>query len=145
MKAIVALLVLAGTAHADLVNNTLLHAHVDELVAKPHGDLAASHVTLTLGALVPIYGTYQLDERVFGSVRPSAMLFDWFLGGIAPAALGITALASHGETRAITAWTALGLYAATRLGVILVGNLHVAEYNRYIAVKLAPTGISATW
>ncbi len=147
MKALVlvVLLSLGGTGHADLVNNELLHTHVDRLVAQPHGDLFASHLTVTASALVPILGTYLLDEQVFGSVRPSAVVFDWVLGGVAPAALGAVALASHGEARAVTAWSALGLYVATRIGVIWIGNLHVAEYNRYVAIKLGPTGLSASW
>lgn len=139
------LLVAARTASADFANNEAIHAHVDSLVASTDGAalapdarraLRADRGTLTLGALIPIYGSYELDHKVFGGVRPAAIVFDWLLGGIVPAGLAITALASHGSTRSILSWSALGLYATTRVGVLIIGNLHISEYNRYLQLRL---------
>jgi len=53
--------------------------------------------------------------------------------------LGFTlaiAAAAVEDRRAAFGWTAAGLYAATRIGVIVVANLHVGEYNRYLHVRL---------
>ncbi len=142
-------LVASRTAAADLANNEAIHAHIDAMLG--HIDAAtldpdarkalqADRATLSLGALIPIYGSYELDHKVFGGVRPSAVVFDWILGGLVPAGLGITALATDGSlssrTRSILGWTAIGLYATTRLGVLIVGNLHISEYNRYLKLGL---------
>lgn len=139
-------------ASADFANNEALHGHIDAMlrgvdVSSLDPDrreaLFADRLTLSLGSLVPIFGTYRLDHKVFGGVRPSAVVFDWVLGGLAPAGLGLVALedgslSSH--TRSILGWSALGLYASTRIGVLIIGNLHVSEYNRYLRVRL---GIAA--
>jgi hypothetical protein len=144
-RVLVMLFLVAGAhaAHADMMNNEALHAHADEIAATAPSDpaareaLYADHVTLSLGALVPVLGTYRLDHQVFGSVRPSAIEFDWILGGAVPLGLGIAAFATSGRTRAALAWSALGLYASTRVAILVIGNLHVGEYNRYLHVKLA--------
>jgi hypothetical protein len=141
----------ARAASADMMNNEALHAHADEVVAAAppasepdaRAALFADRVTLSLGALVPVFGTYRLDHRVFGGVRPSAIVFDWVLGGGVPIALGAAALATSGRTRDALAWTALGLYVSTRAAVLVIGNLHVSEYNRYLRVKLG-AGAAAT-
>ncbi|MGE5183923.1 MAG: hypothetical protein ACM31C_17755 [Acidobacteriota bacterium] len=158
----VALALLASrSAAADFANNEAIHAHVDatlravgvtSLDARQRAALHADRLTLSLGALVPVLGTYRLDEKVFGSVRPAGVIFDWVLGGLVPATLGLVAwqdgaLSSH--TRSVLAWTALGLYASTRLGVLVIGNWHVSEYNHYLDVRLAAVaaggpGLSAT-
>lgn len=141
-------------ASADFANNETIHAHVDTVVARLDGakldpdwrkSLLADRLTLSLGALIPIYGSYELDEKVFGGVRPAAVVFDWILGGIVPAGLGVTALATgdslSSRTRTILAWSAIGLYASTRLGVLIIGNFHVTEYNRYLQLRL---GVAST-
>ena len=132
-----------------MMNNEAIHAHVDQLLAgvdvstidasRVH-DLRANRLTLDLGLLVPIYGSIALDRKVFGGVRPSAVVFDWVLGGIVPAALAVTAFAadSH-DTRTRLAWTAIGLYATTRIAVLVVGNLHISEYNRVLQLRLGAT------
>jgi len=90
--------------------------------------------------LVPVFGSVRLDDKVFGGVRPSGIVFDWMLGGIAPLGLAVTALATDGRwssrSRAILGWSALGLYASTRVAVLVVANLHVSEYNRYLRLRL---------
>ena len=148
MRFVLAIAVLLGPsiASADLANNEAIHDHVDALVRTQDGvtvdgrsALSADRLTLSLGALIPIFGTYRLDEKVFGSVRPSALVFDWVIGGAAPLVLGVIAhedgaLSPH--TRSIVGWTAVGLYAATRIGVLIIGNLHVTEYNRYLGLRL---------
>jgi hypothetical protein len=132
-------------ARADLMNNEAIREHVDEVLADGSLDasrvraLRADRLTLDLGLLVPIYGSIALDRKVFGGVRPSAVVFDWVLGGIAPAGLAIAALAGDGwshDTRTRLAWTAIGLYATTRIAVLVVGNLHISEYNRLLQLRL---------
>jgi hypothetical protein len=146
--AVLALAFAPTAACADMMNNGAMHDHADATLARASRDhvdrheLLADRVTLNLGVAVPIYGSYALDQRVFGGVRPSAVVFDWILGGAAPAALGITALADGGlsaRTRSTLGWTALGLYASTRIGVLVIGNLHISEYNRYIKLRAGIT------
>ena len=138
----VAVLGVARVAAADFANNEALHAHVEVLAAAAPTDpvarqaLVAHRASLSLGALVPILGTYRLDHRCYGEVRPAAYAFDWVVGGLAPAGLGIAALAESGHTRAVLAWTAVGLYASTRIGILVIANLHVSEYNRYLRLRL---------
>jgi hypothetical protein len=43
------------------------------------------------------------------------------------------------QPRGALGWTAVGLYAATRLGVVVVGNLHISEYNRMVRLRLGMT------
>jgi len=129
-------------ARADMMNNEAIHAHIDRLLAEGRppdaGALRANRLTLDLGLLVPIYGSIALDRKLFGGVRPSAVVFDWVLGGIVPAGLAVAALAadSH-DTRTRLAWTAIGLYATTRIAVLVVGNLHISEYNRVLQLRLS--------
>jgi len=133
---------------ADLLNNQAIHAHVDDLLQHDPADARpADRLTLSAGALVPIYGSYELDHRVFGSVRPSAIIFDWILGGLVPAVLAATSFAvDDTHTRSWLRWGALGLYGATRLGVLIVGNLHINEYDDYLAKQQAsPHVLAASW
>jgi hypothetical protein len=136
-------------ARADMMNNEAIHEHVEQMLAgvdpstidaSRMRDLRASRLTLDLGLLVPILGSTMLDRKVFGGIRPSAVVFDWVLGGIVPAGLAVTALAadSH-DTRTRLAWTAIGLYATTRIAVLVVGNLHISEYNRVLQLRLGAT------
>jgi hypothetical protein len=141
---VVAAFVVAGCG-ADLANNAAIHAHVNELVMRDREHaVAADRLALSAGALVPIYGTYRLDKRVFGSVRPSAIVFDWVLGGLAPVACLAASFATSGDTRTALRWTALGLYAGTRVGVLVIGNLHVSEYDGYLERRLADTSTGRT-
>jgi hypothetical protein len=138
----------ARVAYGDLANNEAIHDHVDDVVRSVErakldparrAALFANRLELSASALVPIYGSLQLDRKVFGGVRPAAVVFDWILGGVAPVTLAVIALedtALSNRTRSICAWTALGLYTSTRLGVLIVGNLHVSEFNRYLALRL---------
>lgn len=147
MRFVVFALLVSRTAGADLANNEAIHAHVDDVVAHlEHGasakhdpSLWAERLALNLGVLVPVYGSIRLDRKVFGSIRPAAVVFDWTLGGLAPAALGITALADTSlseMTRRDLAWAALALYLTTRVGVLIVGNMHISEYNHYMKLRL---------
>jgi hypothetical protein len=154
MKSLVVLVALYGTAHADLLNHELLRAHVDaELahldVAKLDADqreaLYAPRLSLTVGLLVPGFGSYRLEQRMFGGIRPSGIVFDWVLGGAAPVALGVAALATDGRTRAICAWTALALYATTRAGMLVIGSWHISAYNHEVDIRLAGAGLAASW
>lgn len=130
--------VLAGCG-ADVLNNAAIHAHVDDLVAHDRARaVPANRWVLTAGALVPIFGSYELDKRVYGDVRPSAIVIDWILGGLAPA-IGVIASFAVGDphTGTLLRWSALGLYGGTRIGVIVVGNLHIDEYDDSLAHQLA--------
>jgi len=142
---VVAILLVGRAARADLANHELVRTHVAamfagvDVAALDEGQrerLLADRPRLNLALLVPIYGSYTLDHKVFGSMRPAGVLFDWILGGIAPAVLGLTALATSGRTRRICGWTALGLYAGTRLAILVVGNLHISAYNELVQLHL---------
>jgi hypothetical protein len=137
----------SAPARADIMNNEAIREHVDALFAD--GSLEASRLrahrlTLNLGLLVPVYGSIALDRKVFGGIRPSAIVFDWVLGGIVPAGLAVAAFAGpESWPRTRLAWTAIGLYAATRVAVLVVGNLHISEYNRLLELRVgAATPIS---
>ena len=114
----------------DLLNNAGIHAYVDETpTAQP-----ISRAATSFELLVPIWGSYMLDRHVYGSVRPSGVVFDWILGGLVPAVLTGSSFAVHdADTRSLLRWSALGLYAGTRVGVEVIGNLHVSEYNGYLS------------
>ncbi|MEO6776351.1 MAG: hypothetical protein ABI467_25640 [Kofleriaceae bacterium] len=129
---------LAGCG-ADVLNNAAIHAHVAELVAHDRAHaVPANRWALTAGALVPIFGSYELDTRVYGGLRPSAIVIDWILGGLLPAAGAIASFAvDDAHTRTLLRWSALGLYGTTRIGVIVVGNLHVDEYDDTLTRELA--------
>ena len=134
MRAAPLLLALALAGCGDLMNNTAIHAHVDDVLARdPAAATPAPRARLAAGALVPVLGSYELDHAVFGGVRPSAIVFDWILGGLVPAALvgGSFAVSGAGARDAMR-WTALGLYATTRVAIEIVGNLHVTEYDDYL-------------
>ena len=148
MKLAVALVapVAFAACGADLLNNTALHAHVDELVAQHESPEPLGHVATSLALLVPVLGTYRLDRAAFGSVRPSGVIFDWVLGGLAPLALvGASFAVSDARTRQALRWTALGLYVATRIGVLVIGNMHVSELDDYLATRPVNLGIGWRW
>jgi hypothetical protein len=138
----------ARDSRADVAGDEDIDAHADavakhvsrSLDAASKKALLADRAALSFATLVPIFGTYELDTTVFGEVRPAAVLFDWLLGGLVPAALAVTALAGDGvlspDSRAGLAWTALGLYASTRIGILIIGNTHITEYNRRLSLKL---------
>jgi len=139
MKIAVASLVLAACG-GDLLNHAALHAHVDEVVATAQ---PLDHVTTSLELMVPVLGSARLDRAAFGSIRPSGVVFDWVLGGVAPLALvGASFAISDARTRQAMRWAALGLYLATRIGVLVIGNLHVSEYDEYLAGRQATAGVS---
>jgi hypothetical protein len=76
---------------------------------------------------------------VFGSVRPSAIVFDWILGGLAPVAALVASFAvGDAGARSALRWTALGLYGGTRVGVLVIGNLHISEYDNYLQSMSLP-------
>lgn len=136
-------------ASADALNNEGIHAHVDAMTIRADGapfdasrrpSLLADRLTLSLEMLVPIVGSCALEQKVFGEVRPSAVVFDWILGGVVPLGFGASAIAGEGalspQARSVLGWTAVGLYASSRLGILIVGNLHITEYNRYLDLRL---------
>jgi hypothetical protein len=143
--ALAILALVSGTARADVLNHELLRKHVGEELA--HVDVAslspaqrealyADRLSLTLGLFVPVLGTYRMEGKMFGVVRPAGVIFDWFLGGAVPAGLAIAALATDGRTRKICAWTAFGLYATTRIGVFAIGSSHISAYNDEVDVLI---------
>ena len=131
--AAVALLGLAACG-SDLLNNAALHAHVDDVVRRGETPAPLDHVTTSAELLVPVLGSARLDRAAYGGIRPSGVVFDWVLGGIAPLALlGASFAVGDARTRRSLRWAALGLYVATRVGVLVIGNLHVSEYDDYAA------------
>jgi hypothetical protein len=147
VKSLVLAIVLTTTsvARADVINHDLLHAHVDRMFAgvdvarltpAQREALYADRLTLMAGALIPIFGTWRIEDKVFGGLRPAGVIFDWVLGGVAPLGLAITAFATTGTTRTVCAWTAIGLYASTRIGIMIIGNLHISAYNRAVSLHL---------
>ncbi|MGE0871511.1 MAG: hypothetical protein AB7P03_23330 [Kofleriaceae bacterium] len=149
----IAIALTGAEAQADLANHELLHKHLDDefatldlasLTPEQREELYAPRLSLTLGLLVPVYGTYRLDNRVFGSMRPAGVIFDWIAGGLVPAALGVTALATDGRTRSICGWTALGLYTATRIGTLVFGSLHLRAYNQEVKLRLSAASTHAS-
>jgi len=126
---------------ADMMNNEALHAHVDDVVRTERAPEHADRFLLNAGVLVPVLGSYRLDHQVYGDVRPSAIVFDWILGGLVPAALVATSFGVSGATaRRALRWTALGLYASTRVGIFVIGNLHITEYDDYLDSRLVVRG-----
>jgi hypothetical protein len=127
----------AGIARADLLNHDLMRRHVERVLAQTPDPaqrqrLLAPRASLMAQTLVPALGTWRIERRVFGGLRPAGVVLDWGVGGIAPIALGVAALSSSGDTRHVLAWTALGLYLATRIGIQVIGNLHISAYNRLV-------------
>jgi hypothetical protein len=144
----VALAAVASGCGADVLNDAALHAHVDDQLARDPADaVPAAPLGYAITALVPGVGSYRIDHRVFGRLRPSAIALDWILGGLVPACLVAASFFAGGSSAAAMRWTALGVYAATRVGVIVIGTLHIDEYDRYLAhQRAAPAvpGASAT-
>nr|HEX4316148.1 hypothetical protein [Kofleriaceae bacterium] len=133
---------------ADLLNNAAIHAHVDDQLAHTAAPPPRPpRWQLDAGVAIPIYGSYAVDTAVYGSVRPSAYVFDWFLGAIAPAALLGASFATTRGTAGALRWTALGLYATTRVAIEVVGNLHVDEYDAYLdqRSKARVAAVSIAW
>ncbi len=139
----------SSVAQADLANNEGIREHVDAILIGVEPNrldparvraLLANRLTLNLAVIVPIYGSYKLEHKVFGSMRPAGIVVDWILGGLVPVGLAATALAGSSalsdRTRAILGWTALGLYTATRIGILVVANHHISEYNRLVRLRL---------
>ena len=146
------LVMLPVTARADLLSHDRLRAHVATLDITNHhrDDLDTSRVAFAFTALVPALGTFRLEKRVFGEIRPAGVIGDLFAGGIVPAGLAVGALvADDPDTRAALAWTALGLYASTRIVILVIGNLHISEYRRALALRFtaAPggAGVAFSW
>lgn len=145
-------LISPAIARADLLSHDRLRAHVATLEITGHSrdDLDTSRVAFAFTALVPALGTFRLEKRVFGEIRPAGVIGDLFVGGIVPAGLAVGALvADDPDTRAALAWTALGLYATTRLAILVIGNLHISEYRRALDLRFtaAPGGaaVALTW
>jgi hypothetical protein len=143
---------LPANAHADLLAHDRLRAHVAtlDITGRSRDDLDTSRAAFAVTALVPALGTFRLEKRVFGSIRPAGVIGDLLVGGVVPAGLAVGALvADDPDTRAALAWTALGLYATTRIAILVIGNLHISAYRRALDVRFAaaPGGsaVALTW
>jgi hypothetical protein len=109
--------------------------------------LDTSRLTFAVTALVPGVGTYRLEKRVFGEVRPAGIVGDWGIGGAVPLGLLLGSYATDDrETRTALRWSALGLYAGTRLVILVIGNLHISTYRRALDARFtaSPTGAAVT-
>jgi hypothetical protein len=150
--AVLVVLALTGIARADMLNHERLRAHVAALDVSraTYDELDTSRATFVLTALIPGLGTYRLEKRVFGEVRPAGIVGDWLVGGAIPLGLAIGAYAADDpSTRKTLAWTALGLYAGTRVAILVIGNLHISAYREALAIRFAATphtaGIAIEW
>lgn len=95
---------------------------------------------LSLNMLIPVYGSYVLDNAVDGNIRPPAYVFDWSLGGFIPLGLILTAnlagdVISDERKRGMVS-AAVGLYLLTRVGVFMVINDQIDHFNNYVRVRL---------
>ncbi|MBL9012754.1 MAG: hypothetical protein JNL83_01170 [Myxococcales bacterium] len=139
-------------ASADILSHERLRAYVAAMDTRgaTYEQLDTSRAAFIATALIPGWGTYRLEKIVFGEVRPAGIIGDWLVGGALPVGLAIGAYAADDpSTRRALAWTAAGLYAGTRLVILVVGNLHISEYRDALRVKLAPApggaAVSFAW
>lgn len=139
-------------ASADILSHDRLRAYVAAMDTRgaTYEQLDTSRAAFVATALIPGWGTYRLEKIVFGEVRPAGIVGDWLVGGALPVGLAIGAYAADDpSTRRALAWTAAGLYAGTRLVILVVGNLHISEYRDALRVKLAPApggaAVSFAW
>ena len=87
------MLLASRTAAADFANSEAIHDHIDTVLGRldlakldtdQRRSLRADRLSLSLGILIPIYGSYALEKKMFGGLRPTAVVFDWILGAIVP-------------------------------------------------------------
>lgn len=79
-------------------------------------------------------------------MRPSGIVVDWVLGGIVPIGAVVASFAVDGaSTRSWLRWSALGLYGASRVGMEVVGNLHIDEYDEYLEQRLGAHVAKISW
>lgn len=141
-----------AVSYADILSHDRLRAHVAtmDVTAKTRDDLDTSRAAFIATALVPGWGTYRLEKIVFGEVRPAGIIGDWVVGGALPLGLAIGAYAADDpSTRRALAWTAAGLYAGTRLAILVIGNLHISAYREALALRFSPApggaAVSIRW
>jgi hypothetical protein len=143
---VLAILVLAAPARADLLSHDRLRAHVERLdiATTSFEELDTSRLAFMASALVPGFGTYRLEKRVFGEVRPAGILGDWGVGGAVPFGLLVASYyVDDSSTRRALRWTALGLYAGTRVAIFVIGNLHISEYRRALTIRFTTSANTA--
>ncbi len=139
----------ATSVQADLTGTKKIHLQIDKELAeidleslslREKQDMLADPVRLNLNMLIPIYGSYVLDTKLYGDVRPPAIIFDWTLGGFIPLGL-LFFTAAKGDSLSAKARksmisTAIGLYLVTRIGVVITINEHIHQYNKYKSEQL---------
>lgn len=143
------MIILPGSAFADITGTQKIRDNVDKKLKdldissmsnEEKEKLLASPVRLNINMIVPIYGSYILDNTLYGSIRPPAYIFDWTLGGIVPLGLlGVSILGRNrysGRKIKIMRITALSLYLVTRIGVFVTINEHIYQYNKYMKQRL---------
>ena len=92
----------------------------------------------SLRLLVPVWGSTVMEHAVFGELKMPAVVFDWILGGLIPAALLTTAAVADLEpgTRDALNYTAIGLYGGTRIGILYIANDHISVHNEHLDARL---------
>ncbi|MBW1767161.1 MAG: hypothetical protein JRJ02_05780 [Deltaproteobacteria bacterium] len=148
-------LLFAGTAKADLTGTGKIQEHIHkkleslEIQAMSEDekrDLLVNTLRLNLNMVIPVYGSYILDNTLYGNVRPPAIIFDWSLGGFIPLVLLLTVVMGKDKIsrkrKEAMIYTAVGLYIITRIGVIITINDHIRHYNEYIKIQVSKGGIA---
>lgn len=124
----------------DNIDRKLANLDIASMSQQEKDDMLADQFRLNLNMLVPVYGSYVLDTKLYGDVRPPALIFDWTLGGFIP--LGLLLISTLGKEKMSTKQknslisTAVGLYLITRVGVYLTINEHIYQYNKYMKMRL---------
>lgn len=126
------------------VEQVLANADTTSLSLERREKMIKNPVRLNVNMIIPIFGSVILDKTLYGEIRPPAVGGDWILGGIVPAGLTVGSLATRDNIRVRSSnallFTALGLYIATRAGVLLTINHHIKVYNGYMRLKLGLPG-----
>ena len=121
----------------DYVDETLEDVDVSALSDDEVASLYANRVAFNFVALIPCIASLVIDTKIYGSPRPMAYVFDWFLGGAVPIALAIIAAFVEPTARDVLIGTALGVYGATRVAILFVINGHITTFNDEMARRLA--------
>ena len=146
---LICILLCPGIVLADLTGTSRIKSHADnklegldikKMSEDSKKDLLVSPIRLNLNMIIPVYGSYILDNSLYGNVRPPAIIFDWTLGGFIPLAMMLAAGIGRGSIslnrKKVLIYAAVSLYILTRVAVIITINEHIHNYNKYMKNRL---------